>query len=170
MTAGNRCSAVSVGRTMRRSSIAPLALSALTLLAACGPAPEAVPDDAVVPPIGSLEGPCGPTVLTNARDDAERLAADTVCFLEAHEAGEPIVWDVVLATVEGDPILRRYDSDGSRVVITEDSTRDSFGSGRVTVLDCAAVADTGFLVEGLDCVETAGEPLELADGVWPFDR
>lgn len=99
---------------------------------------------------------CAPIVLRNDPDD-ERVVKDGVdCFMVEIEAGQPIVWDVLATTVEGDPVPMRYDFDGDVVVITTDQSRDSYGSGGVDQQRCDGVRRTGYLPEGVDCETSPG--------------
>lgn len=111
-------------------------------------------DDGLV--FGESIAPCAPTVLSNDVDDQTKARDGSSCLLAAVETGEPVTWDVLRVTVEGDPMPIRYAYDGEFVVITDDSTRDEFGAGVVSVRRCAGVAPTDWLPEGRDCVGTNG--------------
>lgn len=124
--------------------------------------------DPAQPPFGSADGLCETTVLRNDVDDGMLLEAGVECFFDALDAGQALVWDVALPTVEGDPILYRYDATEQDVTITIDATRDEFGSGSVVVSVCDSVVRTEFLPEGVGCVGGAGSTLELPDSIWPF--
>ncbi len=100
---------------------------------------------------------CAATVLTNDVDDDAVLAAGVACFVEAFEAGQPAIWDVVVATVEGDPVPSRYDYDGETVTITTDYSFDNFGSGGVIELRCTGIRPTGGVPEGADCTSSDGD-------------
>jgi hypothetical protein len=101
--------------------------------------------------------PCAPTVLRNEPDDEQIARAGSTCFLSEAEAGRPVVWDVLVPTVEGDPIPRRYDFDGRTFTITVDATRDEFGNSGVSVVRCEVVAAGRFLPEWSDCDDASGE-------------
>ena len=60
-------------------------------------------------------------------------------------------------TVEGDPVPTRYEFDGTRVTITTDFTRDSFGNGGVEEQRCDGVRRTRFLPEGVECSLFGGD-------------
>lgn len=105
---------------------------------------------------GEHPGPCGPTVLTNGNDDQRVLDAGIACFLDEVDAGRPLVWDLLVPTVEGDPIVTRYDFDGSSVVITTDNSFDNFGSGGVFEERCTGVVPTNWLPAGIDCTTGTG--------------
>ena len=105
---------------------------------------------------GERSGPCGPTVLTNGNDDQRVLDVGIACFLEEVDAGRPLVWDLLVPTVEGDPIVTRYDFDGTSVVITTDNSFDNFGSGGVFEERCAGVLPTNWLPDGIDCTARTG--------------
>ncbi len=105
---------------------------------------------------GERSGPCGPTVLTNGNDNQTVLAAGVTCFLDEVRAGRPLVWDVLIPTVEGDPIVTRYEFDGTTVVITTDNSFDNFGSGGVFEQRCSNVVPTNWLLEGVDCTTSTG--------------
>ena len=106
---------------------------------------------------GESSGPCDATVLTNGPDDETNLADGAACFVREFEAGRPLVWDVAIATVEGDPIPTRYDFDGENLIITTDYSFDNFGSGGVTEFRCTGVRLTNWLPEGTNCSSHAGE-------------
>ena len=116
--------------------------------------PEALP---ATKDFGESSGPCDVTVLSNGPDDEINLADGAACFVREFDAGRPLVWDVVIATVEGDPIPTRYDFDGEIVTITTDYSFDNFGSGGVAELRCASVRLTSWLPEGTDCSSHEGE-------------
>lgn len=106
---------------------------------------------------GERSGPCAPTVLANEDDDAEKVEEGADCFLAELDAGRPVVWDVLLVTVEGDPIPTRYEFDGDTVTITADNSRDAFGSDGVERQRCDSVRRTNWLPEGVDCATTGGD-------------
>lgn len=124
-------------------------------------------DPAPPPVFGAIDGGCGVTVLTNDVGDEELLRTGVDCLIERLDNGEDVVWDLIVSTTEGDPILWRFEGDGEQITIIEDTTRDAFGSGAVVVRSCAQVDDTGFIPAGSDCVDRPGEPFELPDDVWP---
>lgn len=105
---------------------------------------------------GEHVGPCEPTVLTNGDDDQSILVAGVACFLAEFEAGRPLVWDVRIPTVEGDPIVTRYEYDGTTMVITTDNSFDIFGSGGVLEETCSTVSSTNWLPDGIDCTTATG--------------
>lgn len=106
---------------------------------------------------GEHGGPCAPTVLNNGPDDQATLAVGAACFLAEHDVGRPVVWDVLIPTVEGDPIVSRYDYDGTEITITTDYTFDTFGTGGVIEERCAGVLSTNWLPDGADCTTSTGE-------------
>ena len=137
-----------------------------SVLGACSDGDEEA--ESAAPPIGSVDGPCEVTVLTNGIDDQMVLTKGSDCFFGEVNAGRPVVWDTVIPTVEGDPILYRYEVDESGVTITEDARRDAFGSRSVLVRVCETVVRSEFLPEGIGCVESSGPGMELPESVWPF--
>lgn len=106
---------------------------------------------------GEHRGPCAPTVLNNGPDDQQTLSAGSACFLAEYDAGRPVIWDVLVPTVEGDPIVSRYDYDGTAITITTDYTFDNFGSGGVIAERWASVLSTNWLPDGYDCTTTTGQ-------------
>ena len=80
-----------------------------------------------------------------------------MCSSGAVDSRQPVVWDVVVATVEGDPVPTRYDFDGEQVIITTDYSFDEFGSGSIVELRCTGVRRSGWLPEGTDCSTHEGE-------------
>ncbi len=137
----------------------------VALIAACSSAGE--PEPSPAPVFGAAPGPCGVTVLTNDPGDSEALRAAVDCALAQVDARSAFTWDVLLPTVEGDPILHRFAGDGEMVTITTDTTRDVFGSPSVVVQECETIDDTGFVPLGVDCIDAAGVPFVLPDGIWP---
>lgn len=125
------------------------------------PAPEVDEDEPSVlvasKVFGETTGPCGVTVLNNGPDDEVEVAEGAACFVDEFEARRPLVWDVVVATVEGDPIPSRYRFDGETVIITTDYSFDNFGSGGVVELRCSSVRLSNWLPEGIDCSSHDGE-------------
>jgi len=121
------------------------------------------------PPLvfGEVRDGCGVTVLTNDVVDEERLQAGVGCLIEKVDDGEPVVWDLLVPTVEGDPILYRFEGDGAEITIIEDTTRDAFGSGAVVVRTCDQIDGTGFIPSGSDCTDAGGEPFDLPGEIWP---
>lgn len=106
---------------------------------------------------GEQSSPCAPTVLTNDVDDREKAQAGSDCFFGEVNAGRAVVWDVLIPTVEGDPIPTRYEFTSGVTVITEDSTRDTYGQGFVRVQRCQDVQPTNWLPEGVDCEGIDGD-------------
>lgn len=113
--------------------------------------PVAAPDDDS-PEIEADQ--CGATFIDN--DGADPTNEASRCFDSARSEGRAADWDVVLATVEGDPILVRYEleADGS-VRILRDNSRDTFGGPTtgVAIEDCDSLSGTGLspLPEGVGC-------------------
>lgn len=105
---------------------------------------------------GEHAGPCAPTVLTNGNGDHSVLATGIDCFIGELRAGRPVVWDVLIPTVEGDPIVTRYEYDGISVVITTDNSFDNFGSGGVLEQRCVDIVATNWLPDGFDCTTSPG--------------
>ena len=126
------------------------------------------PGDPTPPPVfGEIDGGCGVTVLTNDVGDEDVLRTGVECLIERFDTGETVVWDLIVPTVEGDPILLRYEGDGEQITIIEDTTRDAFGSGAVVVRTCDQIDDTGFIPAGSGCIDRPGEPFELPGEIWP---
>ncbi|MDH3247712.1 MAG: DUF4362 domain-containing protein [Acidimicrobiia bacterium] len=120
------------------------------------------------PVFGEIDGGCGVTVLTNDVGDEALLSAGVDCLLDAVDAQRPVVWDLLVPTVEGDPILYRFEGDGRKLTIIEDATRDEFGRSRSAVVqECDSVDDTGFVPVGADCPAASGAPFVLPAGIWP---
>jgi hypothetical protein len=117
---------------------------------------------------GEHGDPCKPTVLTNGSDDAELIKAGAECMLGEFDAGRAVTWDVIISTVEGDPIVTRYAFDGTIVTITTDYSFDNFGSGGVAEQRCTglAVTDIEWLPEGVECTTSNGEGFQ-PDSVRP---
>lgn len=142
-----------------------LGLLVVLVAAACSAGED--PGTATSPIFGAAPGPCGVTVLTNDDEDRATLRESVACAIAEVDARRTFTWDLLVPTVEGDPILYRYSSDGELVTIIADTTRDSFGSGSVLVQVCETIDDTGFVPLGVDCTDTNGIPFELPDEVWP---
>jgi len=96
---------------------------------------------------------CPSLVLTYDADDEARARAGTACFLDAVDAGTPLVWDVDVPTVEGDPIYHRFHFTGDDVLIVRDDRADTFGNGGVRAQRCATVTSEPleWLPVGVDC-------------------
>ena len=137
----------------------------VVLVAACSTGQEV--DLAPAPVFGTDPGPCGVTVLSNDVDDQATLAAAVSCAIAEVDAERAFTWDLLVPTVEGDPILHRFVGSGDGVIMTIDTTRDSFGSPSVLVQVCDTIDDTGFVPVGVDCTDSTGVPFELPGDVWP---
>ena len=124
-------------------------LASVSIVAACGGEGSLV--------FGETSEPCAPVVLSNDVDDEAKLASAASCLEAAIDAGRPFTWDLLQVTVEGDPIPTRYAFDGDEFTITEDSTRDEFGSGGVFVARCATLDLSGFRPVGEDCTGASGD-------------
>jgi hypothetical protein len=125
------------------------------------PSPEVAEDEPSVlvasKVFGETTEPCDVTVLNNGPEDEVKIAEGAACFVGEFEAQRPLVWDVVVVTVEGDPIPSRYSFDGETVIITTDYSFDNFGSGGVVELRCSSVRLSNWLPEGTDCSSHDGE-------------
>lgn len=104
-----------------------------------------------VPFFGGNDTFCESTTLGNEPDDQQKLADGVDCFFAEYEAGNSVIWDASIPTVEGDPIYHRFAYDGEAVVIVIDSRLDSFGSGSVDARTCASIERTNWIPEGVDC-------------------
>ena len=124
------------------------------------PSPATSPTTTVALPatkeFGEHAGPCAPTILNNGPNDQHTLAAGVACFLTEQEAGRPVIWDVLIPTIEGAPIVSRYDYDGTMTTITTDYSFDNFGSGGVIEKQCSGVVATHGLPDGADCAISTG--------------
>lgn len=136
-----------ISMSLRQRSLA--AGVALVLFAGCSDDQSKV--------FGGQSSACSPTVFTNDVDDAQKLEDGSTCFFSEVDAGRAVVWDVLVPTVEGDPIPSRYDFNGEITIITTDSSRDTFGSGGVSVRRCEEVQPTDRLPEGVDCTDSSGD-------------
>lgn len=113
---------------------------------------------------GEHPEPCKATVLTNGPDDEQKIQDGTDCFMAEFETGRAVVWDVLVPTVEGDPIPTRYEYDGEHVTITTDFSRDTFGGGGVDEQRCDGLRRTIRLPEGDDCNRSSGDGFK-SDGL-----
>lgn len=136
--------------------------------AACGPAadlPDA--DGPAIPAVGAVDTECGPTV-RDGPGGVDAIRSDAECFLGEVDAGRGTVWDVVSRSTDGQVEIRRFDFDGEFVWITIDSPRAGEGERVVVVRRCEAIEPVdGELPQGRDCSESAGEPLDIVDGLLP---
>lgn len=123
-----------------------IAVCVSALLAGCGGDGSKV--------FGEAAEPCPPVL---SQRDQGAVDDGAICFISEVSAGNPVVWDVLSWTDEGDPIPIRYEFDGDRVTITTDSTRDSFGSGDVIRERCDTVVRGQGLPRGVDCTSAQGE-------------
>ncbi len=73
------------------------------------------------------------------------------CFLTQLSNGVPVVWDVVVPTVEGDPIFTRHIFDGEIIWFLRDVRADKYGSPSVTALACHDLDLNTLAYEGSDC-------------------
>lgn len=143
-----------------------LVLAAIVATGACSA--DNGPGTATPAPVfGDTPGPCGVTVLTNDIGDDAKLRTAVDCAIAEVDARSIFTWDLLVPTVEGDPILYRFAGDGEQVTITTDTTRDAFGSPSVLVQECETIDDTGFVPVGVDCIEFSGVRFELSSSVWP---
>lgn len=74
---------------------------------------------------GETDGSWPHVELANGLADDERADEGLACFLAEIGEARTITRDVRALTVEGGPIIIRYDSNGARVEVTTDSTRDA---------------------------------------------
>ena len=126
-----------------------IAACAAALLAGCGADGSKV--------FGEKAEPC-PPVLSQRDQGAVEVGA--VCFISEVAAGNPVVWDVMSWTDEGDPIPIRYEFNGDKVTITRDSSRDTYGSGGVIRERCDSVVRGATLPQGVDCNSAPGDGFE----------
>ena len=109
-----------------------------------------------VPFFGGNDTICPSLRLMNDPNDLGTAREASPCFLDAVDEGVPVVWDVVLPTIEGEPIYQRFHYTGDDVLIVRDFRADTFGSGGVRAERCASVAmgEADWLPVGVDCVST----------------
>lgn len=114
---------------------------------------------ASVPFFGGNDDQCASVTLANEPgDDALRQEA-LDCFFAEYDAGNPVVVDLAIPTVEGDLVYHRYAFDGSATTIVVDYRLDAFsGGGGVDARTCAAVEPGDFLPTGIDCTPIADHP------------
>ncbi len=60
-----------------------------------------------------------------------------------------MIWDVLIPTDEGDPIVYRYDDNATTITITTDYSFDNYESGGVIEQRCTDVAATNWLPAGV---------------------
>lgn len=111
-----------------------------------------------VPFFGANDDQCVSPTLTNSADDGDLLSAAIDCFFAEYDADTPVVLDVSVPTVEGDPIYHRYLYDGEGVTIVIDNRADTFGSGAVIAERCETLAAGDFLPVGGNCVDINDHP------------
>lgn len=106
-----------------------------------------------VPFFGGNDTICPSLTLFNDADDERAARSASQCFLDAVDADTPVVWDVSIPTIEGDPIYHRFHFTGDDIVIVRDDRADTFGSGTVQAQRCAAVTMNEFewLPVGIEC-------------------
>jgi hypothetical protein len=109
-----------------------------------------------IPFFGANDTLCPSLTLANDADDEQTARDAGKCFLDAVGAGTPVVWDVSIPTIEGDPIYHRFHFTGDDVVIVRDDRADTFGSGSVQAERCSSVSasDAEWLPVGVDCTPT----------------
>lgn len=100
---------------------------------------------------GSEDNQCPSTTLHNEIDDDRILAAAVNCFFAEYDAGRPVVWDLDIPTVEGDPIYYRFDFDGDTVTIIADNRLDTFGTPHIEARRCAQVERNNSVPQGVNC-------------------
>ncbi len=125
-------------------------VAALAMVAACGDGSGEI-SAGEAPVFGASDDPCTSTTLSNDLDDQARLDEGVDCFFAELDAQRPVIWDLSVATVEGDPILHRFDYDGDSITILIDSRADSFGPGSVVADRCRGITRTSFVPEGTEC-------------------
>lgn len=133
-----------MGRPRTRRAL--IAVCATALLAGCGGDGSKV--------FGETAEPCSPVL---SQRDQGAVDDGAACFISEVSAGNPVVWDVMSWTDEGDPIPIRYEFDGDKVTITTDSTRDTYGSGDVIRERCDSVVGGSGLPLGVDCTSVPGD-------------
>lgn len=139
-----------VCRVLVRTFSAVTFCGAFAVLSACG-------QEAASKVFGEQSEPCPATVLTNSIDDDKKIEDGANCFMDEFEAGRTVTWDVLVPTVEGDPIPTRYEFDGESVTITTDASHDRFGRGGVQERRCDGVRRTARLPDGIDCDSSSGD-------------
>jgi hypothetical protein len=140
-----------------------MVIAVLVAVAACSEGTPAGPAHV----FGEVQDGCGVTVLTNDVDDDAKLRSGADCLMARVDAGDPVEWDLLVPTIEGDPILYRFASDGATITITQDPTRDELGGSGVLVELCETVDDTGYIPVGAACTASSGVPFDLPDAIWP---
>lgn len=109
-----------------------VALFLFLLLAGCGKEePGTIAGD------GSGEPDMEQVVNTHgAVENAGRLDE----FVSSVEQRKYDAVQVVSFTTEGDPIYQTLEFDGDKIEFTHDSSRDQFGSGSITTMNCEAIS------------------------------
>lgn len=139
------------------------AVAAVGALAACSGDDAGQSQD---PIFGTQDSSCASRSLVNEDSDEAELAAFVDCLFGEYEATRPVVTDLRAATVEGDFIYYRFDYDGDRVLIVEDSRADEFGVGSVRARSCRDLVRTSWVPDGHDCegADHNGFPEATLDG------
>ncbi len=73
------------------------------------------------------------------------------CFERSVNAGFPVIWDLAVPTVEGDPIFTRHLYDGNTVWLLRDNRADRYGSPKLEASKCEGYGPTRFGLDGLGC-------------------
>ena len=135
-------------------------LAALVTLGVAGCAGERAD-----PIFGRADTVCVSAELQNDDGDLDRLGEAISCLMDEVAAGRAVTVDLLVPTVEGDPMYHRFAFDGAAVLIVADDRADTYGSGTVRAERCASLEwDRRWLPVGVDCSPTDHDGFPEAAG------
>lgn len=93
--------------------------------------------DSAVNPLGSQSGQIDQVVNTHGEvENVDRLDG----FVRNVDQGKKDAVQIVSFTTEGDPIFYTLEFDGATLQFEHDSSKDQFGSGKVSATTCDSIA------------------------------
>lgn len=108
---------------------------------------------------------CESVELPGDAEDRSAIQDGVECLLAEIEAGNPVVVDFSIGTIEGDQIYTRYDYDGEKILIVSDNRLDEYSTGRVAAAVCEGlVPNTSTVPDGAECVAAGHDGFTDAEG------
>ena len=115
---------------------------------------------------GADDSTCESVEIPGDAEDRQPIQDGVDCLIAEVEAGNPVIIDFSVGTVDGDQIFTRYAFDGEEILIVSDDRLDEFGANPgVSAATCQSLVSSTLTVPtGAECVAVGHDGFTNADG------